>query len=127
MLAEPRGASALLSSARQSLSRCRRIRNRTEFDQLLKAASVANKWFAIYIKENTIGMSRLGVVASKRIMPTAVSRNFAKRLVREVFRRNFSADNAIDVVIRAKNKLDPDNSLESRKALIQLLQKVQMR
>jgi len=109
------------------LPRCRRIRNSADFDQLLKTASIANKWFAIYAKENKIGVSRLGVVASKRIMPEAVSRNFAKRLMREAFRRNFSANYALDMVIRAKNKLDPDNATEGRMALIQLLQKVQTR
>jgi len=114
-------------SAEQSLPRCRRIRNRADFDRLLKAASIANKWFAIHAKENKVGVSRLGVVASKRIMSEAVSRNFAKRLMREVFRRNFSAGYALDLVIRAKNKLGPDNAAEGRMALIQLLQKVQTR
>lgn len=124
MPAGPRGASGLQSRAGQSLPRCRRIRNRAEFEQVLKAASIANKWFAIHAKENKTGVSRLGVVASKRIMPTAVSRNYAKRLMRETFRRNFSTDSTLDVVIRVKNKLDPGNSMEGRMALIQLLQKV---
>ena len=127
MPAGQRDESVLQSSAEQGLPRCRRIRKRAEFDQLLKAASIANKWFVIHAKENKTGVSRLGVVASKRIMPAAVSRNFAKRLMREVFRQNFSADCALDMVIRAKNKLDPENSMDSRMGLIQLLQKVQMR
>lgn len=127
MLAGPRDVSVLQSSAGQFLPRCRRIRSRADFEKLLKAASIANKWFAIHAKENMVGVSRLGVVASKRIMPTAVSRNFAKRLMREAFRRNFSADCALDMVIRVKSKLDSGNSMEGRVALIQLLQKVQMR
>ena len=37
-------------------------------------------------------ISRLGVTVSKRVAPRAVSRNFAKRLVREGFRRAFPAN-----------------------------------
>lgn len=92
---------------------------------MLDADSMANKWFVVYAQKNAAGVSRLGVVAGKRIMPTAVSRNFAKRLVREVFRRNFPADIAWDVVVRARRQLGSETSAEGRLALQQLLQAVQ--
>jgi len=85
-----------------------------------------NKWFVVHAKKNELGVSRLGVVASKRIMPKAVSRNYAKRLIREVFRCNFPKSGAFDVVIRARRLLCPKTSLEVRLALKQLLQVVQM-
>ncbi|MBI5658022.1 MAG: ribonuclease P protein component [Nitrosomonadales bacterium] len=93
--------------------------------RMLGAGSMANKWFVVYAQKNAAGISRLGVVAGKRIMPTAVSRNFAKRLVREVFRRNFPADFAWDVVVRARRQLGPETSAEGRLALQQLLQAMQ--
>lgn len=92
---------------------------------MLSAKSSANKWFVVYVRGNEGGTSRLGVVASKRIMPTAVSRNFTKRLVREVFRLNLSADSAWDVVVRARKQLGPNTSAEGRLALKQLLQAIQ--
>ena len=93
---------------------------------MLCAKCLTNKWFAIYVQKNEGGIARLGVIASKKIMPKAVSRNFAKRLIREVFRCSFSANNTLDVVVRAKRQLSPETSKEGRLALAQLLQAVQM-
>ena len=93
---------------------------------MFRADCLINKWFVIYVQKNESGITRLGVVASKRIMPKAVSRNFTKRLIREVFRRSFSADYALDIVVRARRQLSPETSREGRLALAQLLQAVQM-
>ena len=106
----------------QSLPYCRRIRQRTEFEQAFRANRVNNKWFVVYARKNANGFARLGLVVSKKIIPKATARNFAKRLVREVFRCNFSVTTALDVVVRAKLQINPENSAEGRQALDQLLQ-----
>ncbi|MBI4937985.1 MAG: ribonuclease P protein component [Nitrosomonadales bacterium] len=92
---------------------------------MFTADRVANKWFVVYMQKNGAGVSRLGVVASKKTMPKAVSRNYAKRLAREVFRRSFPADSAWDVVVRARKQLDPQTSREGRAALEQLFRSIQ--
>ena len=115
----------MLSKSQQSLSICRRIRQRSEFDRVLCIKCLANKWFAIHVLKNEGGISRLGVIASKRIMPKAVSRNFAKRLIRDVFRRGFAANSALDVVVRIRRQLSQETSKEGRLALTQLLQATQ--
>ena len=126
MRAEPKAVRDLPSRPRQTLSVCRRIRQRTEFEQAFRAECLTNKWFAIYVRKNESGFARLGIVASKRTAPKAVLRNLAKRLIREEFRRRFSAECAMDVVVRAKRQISPDNSAEGRLALVQLFQAVQM-
>lgn len=93
---------------------------------MFHADRLTNKWFVVYVQKNEEGIARLGVIASKRIMPKAVSRNFAKRLIRDIFRRSLSSDHALDVVVRAKRLLDPKTSKEGRLALVQLLQTVQI-
>jgi ribonuclease P protein component len=100
------------------------LRQRAEFDQAFRAESVTNKWFAVYVQKNTSGYARLGIVASKRTMPNAVSRNFAKRLIREAYRCNFPSEKALDVVVRARRQINPKYSAEGRQALVQLLQQV---
>ncbi|MDE2310325.1 MAG: ribonuclease P protein component [Betaproteobacteria bacterium] len=114
------------SKAKQTLPVCRRIRQRTEFEQVFRAERLTNKWFAIYVRKNDSGFARLGIVASKRTMPKAVSRNLAKRMIREAFRRGFSAGCTIDIVVRAKRQIRPENLAEGRLALEQLLQTVQV-
>jgi len=126
MRVEPKAAHVLPSKARQTLPVCRRIRQRTEFEQAFCAERLTNKWFVIYVRKNESSFARLGIIASKRIMPKAVSRNFAKRLIREAFRRGFSARCTLDVVVHAKRLINPENSAEGRLALVQLLQAVQM-
>ncbi|WP_445083116.1 ribonuclease P protein component [Candidatus Nitrotoga sp. M5] len=115
---------ALPFEAKQTFPPCRRIRQPTEFKLALRANCLTNKWFAVYIRKNENGYSRLGVIVSKRSMPKAVSRNFAKRVIRNVFRINFSITNSVDVVVRAKRQFNSETAAEGRIALLQLFQSV---
>ena len=124
MPAGPKAANALPSNTRQTLSICRRIRQREEFELAFCAERLTNKWFVVYTRKNENGYARLGIVASKRTMPKAVSRNLAKRLIRETFRSRFPLGNALDVVVRAKRQICPKNLAEGRLALMQLLQAI---
>lgn len=121
----PEAVCVLLSEAQQTLPPNRRIKQRAEFERAFSANCVTNKWFAVYVRKNEKGLSRLGIAASKKTMPKAVSRNLAKRLIREAFRRNLSADCGLDIVVRAKRLISQESSAEGRLALVQLLQTVQ--
>jgi ribonuclease P protein component len=79
----------------------------------------------VHVRKNECGFSRLGVVTSKKVMPGAVARNFAKRLVREMFRRDFPAQFTVDIVVRARRAIAPETAAEGRSALAQLLQTVE--
>ena len=59
-------------------------------------------------------------------MPKAVSRNFAKRIIRDVFRLNFLASSSMDVVVRAKRQFNSETSIEGRQALLRLFQSIHM-
>ena len=109
----------------QTLPCFRRIRQSAEFEQVFRANRLTNKWFIVYLRKNESGFARLGLVVSKRIMSKAVSRNFAKRLIRDVFRKNFPSELALDVVVRTRRQINPENSAEGRQALKQILQAVQ--
>lgn len=117
---------ALPFNAKHTLPPCRRIKQPTEFELALRANCLTNKWFAVYIRKNENGYSRLGVIASKRSMPKAVSRNFAKRMIRNIFRLNFSVAYSVDVVVRAKRQFNSETATEGRLALLQLFQSVRM-
>jgi len=116
----------LPSKTGQTLSVCRRIRQRAEFEQAFRAERLTNKWFAVYVRKNESGFARLGIVASKKVISKAVSRNIAKRLIRETFRRGFPVGRALDVVVRARRQISAENLSEGRQALAQLFQAVQV-
>lgn len=126
-------AHALAFKARQTLPRYRRIGRSEGFDIAPGARPSAevssNEWFVVYARKNRAGISRLGVTVSKRVAPLAVSRNFAKRLVREEFRRAFPANGvgkscAVNVIVRVRRQLDRKTAKNSTEALARLLRGV---
>jgi ribonuclease P protein component len=103
----------------------RRLRSSEEFRRALNAYFCSKKWFVIYVTENKAGISRLGIIISKRLMHHSTNRNYVKRLVRETFRQNFPVDLALDVVVRIRRPLGRESSHEGRGMLVQLLGDVQ--
>lgn len=61
------------------------------------------------------------MVVSKRTMSKSVARNYAKRLIREIFRLNSSTLPALDFVVRIRRNLTKESSSEARESLIKLL------
>lgn len=61
------------------------------------------------------------MVVSKRIMPKSVSRNYAKRLIRESFRQNSFRLPALDFIVRIRCNLSKDTAIEARSALLELM------
>jgi ribonuclease P protein component len=98
-----------------------RIRQSKEFVQAFSNKGLTNKWFIVYIINNNHQNPRLGMVVSKRIMPKAVSRNFAKRLIREVFRQNANNLPERDFFVKIRRSLSKSTSNEAKVALSQLL------
>lgn len=98
-----------------------RIRQSKEFEQAFRQKSLINKWFAIHVVHSNGQVARLGMVVSKRTMAKSVSRNFAKRLIRETFRLNLSKLPALNFVVRIRRNLTKENSIEARSALLQLM------
>jgi ribonuclease P protein component len=52
------------------------------------------------LRENALPLSRLALVVPKRLLPRAVDRNRARRLIREAFRRNQGLLTGLDLVVR---------------------------
>ncbi len=66
-------------------------------------ARVHGRFSTVFIRPNELGIGRLGIAATKKL-GGAVQRNRAKRLIREVFRRNKVAP-GYDVVVVPKREL----------------------
>lgn len=81
-----------------------RIRRRAEFQQVYEHGSrVSGRYATVFLLPNTREVGRLGIAATKKL-GGAVQRNRAKRLIREVFRRNNIAP-GFDVVVVPKREL----------------------
>jgi ribonuclease P protein component len=81
-----------------------RIRQRAEFLEIYaKGARIHGRYSTMFVLANALGVGRLGIAATKKL-GGSVERNRAKRLIREVFRRNKVAP-GLDVVVVPKRQL----------------------
>ncbi|HTB62409.1 MAG TPA: ribonuclease P protein component [Opitutales bacterium] len=73
---------------RERLSAAQRLRHAADFDEIRRMGRKAEAGpFTLRLRPRTEGPRRLGVIASRKAGP-AVMRNRAKRVLRELFRRN---------------------------------------
>jgi ribonuclease P protein component len=81
-----------------------RIHRRPEFQLVYeRGAKVHSRYSTVFIMPNAGAVGRLGIAATRKL-GGAVRRNRAKRLIREVFRRNKIAP-GFDVVVIPKREL----------------------
>ncbi len=84
--------------AEERLKPSERIRRRTDFQRVYdQGIRASGRYLALVVLPNPGGVSRLGIAATRRV-GSAVRRNRAKRLVREVFRRA-KPEEGLDVVV----------------------------
>src|SRR5438874_8356494 len=81
-----------------------RIRRRAEFQKVYEhGVRVHGRYSTTFIRANGLPVGRLGIAATRKL-GGAVERNRAKRLIREVFRRNKLAP-GFDIVVIPKREL----------------------
>lgn len=91
-----------MRSAPNAFPQSRRIRRRGEFQHVFETGRRAHGRLLTLVAAGAKGPStRLGVVASRKF-GNAVTRNRAKRLIREVFRVESQPQAALDLVVIPK-------------------------
>ena len=98
-----------------------RITSSDVYEQALRHKGLTNKWFTVHTVNSNQNCARLGMIVSKRVIPHAVKRNLAKRLVRETSRLASSDLPKLDFVVRIRRDLSVCNREEARTALIKLM------
>jgi ribonuclease P protein component len=90
----------------ESFPKSNRILRRSEFRHVYeKGRKFRASFFNAFVMENGSGEPRLGITTTRK-MGNAVTRNRARRLLREVFRKNKRfVPNGIDIVVNAKESI----------------------
>ena len=86
---------------RRDFGRARRLLRKKQFNDVLRDASVrvGRGPLRLAARHNALEMARLGLIVGKRMLPRAVDRNRAKRVIRESFRQACELP-AMDIVVR---------------------------
>lgn len=91
-------------TVKQTFRPVERIRRRADFQQIYnRGVKIHGRFSTVFTLANPAGAGRLGIAATRKL-GGAVERNRAKRLIREVFRRNKIAK-GFDVVVIPKRDL----------------------
>src|SRR5437660_7713385 len=81
-----------------------RIRRRADFQHVYEhGVRIRSRYATLFVLANSLEVGRLGIAATRKL-GGAVERNRAKRLIREVFRRNKLAP-GFDIVVIPKREL----------------------
>lgn len=81
------------------------LNNNRNFLTLYKQGKyIGSRFIVIYVKKNNLPCNRLGITVGKKNLRNAVSRNRAKRIIRQAYRENeINMPIGIDIVIVAKS------------------------
>ena len=93
----------LLYSAPFAFCASHRLASKDGFQRVIRAESVLDQHFKVFFARNSKAHARLGIVASKRVIPGAVQRNRIKRVVRELFRRHVIKASQLDLVVMVRS------------------------
>jgi ribonuclease P protein component len=72
------------------------------FDRVIRAENIADKDFKIFFARNRVNNARLGIIASKKNLPSAADRNRVKRIIREAFRQHNIKACKLDLVVMVR-------------------------
>jgi len=89
-----------------SFRRSERIRRRAEFQRVYeRGVRIRGRYSTVFLLRNDGKFGRLGIAATRKLGGSVI-RNRAKRLIREVFRRNKIAPGFDVVVVPRRELLD---------------------
>ena len=92
------------------LPRSRRMWPALYRDAFARERSVPGRFLVLWLRFAPDADRRLGVVTSKRTLPSAVSRNRARRLLREAFRLNrANLKPGVDLLLLARGRIEKVN------------------
>ena len=108
-----------------SFGKDKRITTKTNFKNTFSENNkFIGRFVVIWVQKQSEGKTKLGVISSKKMHNKANKRNFAKRRIREIFRRlsPYLKDN-YNVIIVTRKSLLTSSWRDVKKELIDLLYK----
>lgn len=100
-LTEPLDCPSQKHPSGEGFAKHQRVLHAAEFDAVFAyRCAWRGQYCQVMVKPNSVGYARLGMVVAKRLLRRAVDRNQARRIIREVFRKQAASLPALDLVVR---------------------------
>ena len=125
-LVVPEGVPDLLFSFPLGFSPLHRLLRKDGFVYVIRAEVVLDEYFKVFFIQNVKPHARLGIVASKKVLPGAVKRNNIKRTVREIFRHHSIKASKLDLVVMVRS-VQINRKIGPKQSLNMLLNRIQNR
>lgn len=124
MLVAPKVVQNSLSSNRGNFNAARKLLRADGFEHVIRAENIDDKHFKIFYTPNQGYHARLGIITSKKALPSAVIRNQAKRIIREAFRQHNIKHCRLDLVVMVRRKypLSAEAQIDNLKKLFHQLE-----
>lgn len=108
-----------------NFSKLLRLTKKIEFQAVFdKSQKVSQKHLLALYQANDKNHARIGIIVSKRIAKSAVTRNQIKRVVRESFRNHQARLKGLDIIVIARHQCDTLDKLKLREGIDKLWQKL---
>lgn len=88
---------------------------------------ISGHFLALHYQYNQLGRPRLGLVVSKKIARLSVSRNYMRRVLREVFRHQQQNFASVDVVVRVQRLFSKADHAQLKQEFLELLDRLNRR
>jgi ribonuclease P protein component len=92
----------LLFSIKSKLTAAHRLLRTIGFDRVIHSESVLDEYYKVFFAQNQENHARLGIIASKKTLPSAADRNYVKRTIREAFRQHDIKAFKLDMVVMVR-------------------------
>lgn len=93
-------------------SAAHRLLRRHGFNHVLRAEVIADRDFKIFFVRNKNANAKLGMIVGKKILSSAVDRNYVKRIIRETFRQHSVKMRNIDLVVMLRRPFEEKSSAQ---------------
>jgi ribonuclease P protein component len=98
----PEAAQDLLFSISSKFTIAHRLLRKNGFNHVMQAENILDKHFKIFFVHNEENNARLGIIASKKTLPSSANRNCVKRIIRETFRQHNIKALPLDIVVMVR-------------------------
>lgn len=101
------------------------LRTKKDFDNLFKGkTSYYSSFYTVHFSKNKVEHIRVGISVSKKLAKSAVSRNLARRQIKNILTNNIDYQKPVDILLVVKKNFFDADFLSKKKQLLELVNKI---